>query len=93
MIEVLALYQEIRVVQDSYNFLIESYMDLYKEIEEIIKIMKIPKARRKNISDTSTETMTLGLVHKQFTTEKACVHLLFECGFIDRTIDSTQYIC
>ena len=45
-------------------------MELYKEIEETIKTMKIPNARRKNISDTPTQTITLGLVHKQFTTEK-----------------------
>jgi FkbM family methyltransferase len=45
-------------------------MDLYNEIEKLLKSMKIPKARRKNISDAATETMTIGLVHKQFTTEK-----------------------
>jgi FkbM family methyltransferase len=44
-------------------------MDMYSEIEKQLKTMKIPKVKRKNISDVSTETMTLGLVHKQFTTE------------------------
>jgi len=42
-------------------------MEIYDEVTKLLNTTTIPLTRRKNISSTSVRSMTLGLIHKQFT--------------------------